>query len=140
VGSELDAAYRMYIRGVLDSCEAKGQQLGAFLMEPLMLGAGGLKFIDPLFQKVVVQECRLRGIPIVYDEVKASLHLLSSLSEIFLCVSEISDCHCECCKCSSIDICLTRYLFCVPCDHRWLSGCTDWGRPLHPASSESSPT
>jgi bifunctional dethiobiotin synthetase / adenosylmethionine---8-amino-7-oxononanoate aminotransferase len=34
-----------------------------------MLGAGGLKFIDPLFQKVVVAECRSRGIPIVYDEV-----------------------------------------------------------------------
>ena len=35
-----------------------------------MLGAGGLKFIDPLYQKVCIQECRLRGIPIVYDEVR----------------------------------------------------------------------
>ena len=34
-----------------------------------MIGAGGMKFIDPLYQKVLVQECRARGIPIVYDEV-----------------------------------------------------------------------
>jgi hypothetical protein len=34
-----------------------------------MLGAGGLKFIDPLYQRVIVQECRERGIPVVFDEV-----------------------------------------------------------------------
>lgn len=93
--SELDTAYRVYIRGVLDSCEAKGQQLGAFLLEPLMMGAGGLKFIDPLFQKVTVQECRLRGIPIVYDEVRP---ILFCFHKILLCVSEISDWNCESCK------------------------------------------
>jgi dethiobiotin synthetase/adenosylmethionine--8-amino-7-oxononanoate aminotransferase len=29
--------------------------IGALLLEPLMLGAGGLKFVDPLYQKVLVQ-------------------------------------------------------------------------------------
>ena len=45
-----------------------------------MLGAGGLKFIDPLFQKVLVQECRSRGLPIVYDEVRTRIfYFLHSL-------------------------------------------------------------
>ena len=100
----------MYICGVLDICEAKGQQLGAFLMEPLMLGAGGLKFIDPLFQKICVQECRLRGIPIVYDEVQSSLYFLSYLHKILFCASKIGDCYYGCCKCGLINIYFQRYL------------------------------
>lgn len=55
---------------LLERCDDRGEKIGAFLLEPLMLGAGGLKFVDPLFQKVVVRACRSRGIPIVYDEVK----------------------------------------------------------------------
>jgi 4-aminobutyrate aminotransferase-like enzyme len=69
VGSNLEDKYRGFIRSYLDDCDSKGIQLGALLMEPLMLGAGGLKFIDPLFQKVLVQESRSRGMPIVFDEV-----------------------------------------------------------------------
>jgi bifunctional dethiobiotin synthetase / adenosylmethionine---8-amino-7-oxononanoate aminotransferase len=70
LGSDLDNCYGAFIRAYLDESEKKESQIGALLMEPLMLGAGGLKFIDPLFQKVVVAECRSRGIPIVYDEVR----------------------------------------------------------------------
>lgn len=69
MGSDLEKKYRKFITAYLDDCEAKGLRLGAVLLEPLMLGAGGLKFIDPLYQRVVVQECRGRGIPIVFDEV-----------------------------------------------------------------------
>ena len=74
-----------------------------------MLGAGGLKFIDPLFQKVCVQECRLRGIPIVYDEVKLPTYFSSSLHKILFCVSEIRDCNCESCKYGLINISLRSY-------------------------------
>ena len=48
-----------------------------------MLGAGGLKFIDPLYQKVVVQECRGRGIPIVFDEVCILISFFFYLFSIF---------------------------------------------------------
>lgn len=44
-------------------------QLGALVIEPLMLGAGGLQFVDPLFQTELVEACRERRIPIVFDEV-----------------------------------------------------------------------
>lgn len=45
-----------------------------------MLGAGGLKFIDPLYQRVIVQECRERGIPVVFDEVLTYAFLIISSS------------------------------------------------------------
>ena len=62
----------MYAKAYLDhsSGENRIRNIGAFLLEPLMLGAGCLKFIDPLYQKVFITECRSRGIPVVYDEVK----------------------------------------------------------------------
>jgi bifunctional dethiobiotin synthetase / adenosylmethionine---8-amino-7-oxononanoate aminotransferase len=69
--------YKTYAKAFLDhiSSEHKGRNIGAFLLEPLMLGAGCLKFIDPLYQKVFIVECRSRGIPIVYDEVSISFHI-----------------------------------------------------------------
>jgi dethiobiotin synthetase/adenosylmethionine--8-amino-7-oxononanoate aminotransferase len=75
-GSELEKSYRTFIQTYLKNCEIKGSQIGALLIEPLMLGAGGLKFIDPIYQKVLVQECRVRGIPIVYDEVAVGMYRL----------------------------------------------------------------
>jgi Aminotransferase class-III len=32
-------------------------------------GAGGMVFVDPLFQRVMVRRCRSRGIPVIFDEV-----------------------------------------------------------------------
>lgn len=32
-------------------------------------GAGGMRIVDPLFHRVLVNECRSRRIPVVYDEV-----------------------------------------------------------------------
>ena len=43
--------------------------MGALLIEPLLVGAGGMKFVDPLYQRVLMDECKSRGIPVVYDEV-----------------------------------------------------------------------
>ncbi|KAJ1424044.1 pyridoxal phosphate-dependent transferase [Ochromonadaceae sp. CCMP2298] len=45
-----------------------------------MLGAGGLVFLDPLFQKVLVQECKSRGIPVVFDEVAVGMWRLGQVS------------------------------------------------------------
>ena len=41
---------------------------GALLIEPIIQGAGGMQFIDPLFQNVLVKQCRDREIPIIFDE------------------------------------------------------------------------
>lgn len=32
-------------------------------------GAGGMEMLDPLFQRILVQECRKRCIPVIFDEV-----------------------------------------------------------------------
>ena len=40
----------------MDAFEAEeGALLGSLLLEPLVMGAGGMVFIDPLFQRVLVQ-------------------------------------------------------------------------------------
>ena len=32
-------------------------------------GAGGMLMIDPLFQRILVNECKSRKIPVIFDEV-----------------------------------------------------------------------
>lgn len=40
----------------MDAFEAEeGALLGSLLLEPLVMGAGGMVFVDPLFQRVLVQ-------------------------------------------------------------------------------------
>lgn len=43
-------------RSKMDAFEAEeGALLGSLLLEPLVMGAGGMVFVDPLFQRVLVQ-------------------------------------------------------------------------------------
>ena len=35
----------------------------------VILGAGGMHMVDPLFQRVLVNECRSKKIPVIFDEV-----------------------------------------------------------------------
>lgn len=40
----------------MDEFENDGETvLGSLLLEPLVMGAGGMVFVDPLFQRVLVQ-------------------------------------------------------------------------------------
>lgn len=40
----------------MDDFEADtGAMLGTLLLEPLVMGAGGMIFVDPLFQKMLIQ-------------------------------------------------------------------------------------
>ncbi|DAZ99840.1 TPA: hypothetical protein N0F65_008583 [Lagenidium giganteum] len=68
-GSSLAKTYRVYVNRVLDEAERDQTLVGALLLEPILIGAGGMILVDPLFQRVTVNECRARGIPVVYDEV-----------------------------------------------------------------------
>ncbi|CAM9536742.1 unnamed protein product [Pylaiella littoralis] len=74
----LASFYRSHVRQVdaskMDAFEAeKGAILGSLLLEPIVMGAGGMVFVDPLFQRILVQECRARGMPVIYDEVFSGL-------------------------------------------------------------------
>lgn len=74
-GSALADTYRKYVAKTIDDCQdqakASGQDVlvGSVLIEPVLIGAGGMVLVDPLFQRVVVQECRARKIPVIFDEV-----------------------------------------------------------------------
>ncbi|TPX70130.1 hypothetical protein SpCBS45565_g01925 [Spizellomyces sp. 'palustris'] len=52
--------------------------LGALIIEPLLLGAGGMAFIDPLFQRILIRAVRAldQPLPVIYDEVFVGFHRL----------------------------------------------------------------
>jgi dethiobiotin synthetase/adenosylmethionine--8-amino-7-oxononanoate aminotransferase len=70
----LAVAYWKHIDSTLEKLAAGGAPpLGALVLEPLVLGAGGMVFVDPLFQRILIDAARARGLPVVFDEVFAGL-------------------------------------------------------------------
>lgn len=70
--------YRRIITKQLESFSMN--QVGALIIEPVLLGAGGMRFVDPLYQKLLIQHCRSHQIPIVYDEVAVGMYRLGPVS------------------------------------------------------------
>jgi bifunctional dethiobiotin synthetase / adenosylmethionine---8-amino-7-oxononanoate aminotransferase len=99
-GTSLEGMYRDYIISEITKALEAGNRFGALVMEPLVLGAGGMQFIDPLFQTILVEAVRgmsshllppsptipsgVQSLPIIYDEVFTGLGRLgfSSPSQI----------------------------------------------------------
>ncbi|CAO3611438.1 unnamed protein product [Cunninghamella blakesleeana] len=92
INKNLSDIYKEYIRQQLTQLKQQGRHIGALLMEPILMGAGGMIFVDPLFQRTLVDIARdegqsllgytsssspsslssssnWQGIPIVFDEV-----------------------------------------------------------------------
>ncbi|KAI0996990.1 Bifunctional dethiobiotin synthetase/adenosylmethionine-8-amino-7-oxononanoate aminotransferase [Podosphaera aphanis] len=97
-GAEL---YRKYITETLRHLtHEKGHAFGAVIMEPVLLGAGGMQLIDPLFQHVLVDVVRTSphlfshadadsspsdrtawsGLPVIFDEVFTGMYRLGRFS------------------------------------------------------------
>ncbi|KAF5367111.1 hypothetical protein D9758_004032 [Tetrapyrgos nigripes] len=85
LSSELATVYKDYLRRTLSSLQARGSpRLGALVLEPLVMGAGGMIFVDPLFQRVLIDVVRnaeatppsstWSGLPVIFDEVFVGLH------------------------------------------------------------------
>ncbi|WPG98042.1 Hypothetical protein R9X50_00082600 [Acrodontium crateriforme] len=83
--------YTNYCADMLSELERQGKKLGALVMEPILLGAGGMFFADPLFQRALVHTVRNRGtppkndtdwsgMPVVFDEVFTGLYRLGRFS------------------------------------------------------------
>ena len=94
LGSDLANYYRSHIRTTLeilmkqtDPVTGARRRLGALVLEPMCLGAGGMVFVDPLFQKCLMDVVRdsedlfveeevevevdregWRGLPVIFDE------------------------------------------------------------------------
>lgn len=110
--SDCAAAYRAEIRRTLEHLViVEGRRFGALMLEPLVMGAGGMLLVDPLYQRCLVDVVRAsedlfalsdpplrtahapvpradistwRGLPVVYDEVFSGLYRLGvpSASEV----------------------------------------------------------
>ncbi|KAF7978835.1 hypothetical protein HWV62_44633 [Athelia sp. TMB] len=87
--STLADTYREYIAGTLRKIKSSGgPELAALVIEPLIMGAGGMIFVDPLFQRVLVDTVReitddtgLRSaLPVIFDEVFVGLYRLGMQS------------------------------------------------------------
>ncbi|KAJ3111218.1 hypothetical protein HDU96_005896 [Phlyctochytrium bullatum] len=74
----LPSLYHRAISQTLDAALSTSRRFGALLLEPLLMGAGGMVLIDPAFQRALVDACRERGIPVVFDEVFAGLYRLGA--------------------------------------------------------------
>ncbi|BEI85419.1 hypothetical protein CcaverHIS002_0508200 [Cutaneotrichosporon cavernicola] len=101
--SPLATYYRQHVRETLKRLAAEGRQFGALVLEPTCLGAGGMVFVDPLFQACLVDVVRAsedlfsgqpdrgayeaalaalekrnpaewQGVPVIYDEVFSGLY------------------------------------------------------------------
>ncbi|WP_186647794.1 aminotransferase class III-fold pyridoxal phosphate-dependent enzyme [Fluviispira vulneris] len=67
--THLSEIYSSYIQTQLEYIASENIAIGALLLEPIIQGAGGMKLIDPLFQKQLIYECQKRNIPVIIDEV-----------------------------------------------------------------------
>lgn len=91
LNSDLAEAYRTYIQDMLVKITAQGDlKLAALVLEPVVMGAGGMIFVDPLFQRILVDSVRSSpcfsrtvrkegswsGLPVIFDEVFAGLYRL----------------------------------------------------------------
>ncbi|KAJ5623028.1 hypothetical protein N7490_011633 [Penicillium lividum] len=104
LGSDVSQRYKEYIhRTIKDLVETHGMKFGALILEPVILGAGGMLFCDPLFQRCLTDVVREHpelfspnaaspkespswsGLPIIFDEVFTGLYRLGrSTSASFL--------------------------------------------------------
>ncbi|KAE9367806.1 onanonoxo-7-onima-8-eninoihtemlysoneda [Stipitochalara longipes BDJ] len=96
LGSSAGRKYGKYIETTLDRLINKdGKTFGALVMEPLILGAGGMLFADPLFQHLLASTIRTSplfpspshtslttwtGLPIIHDEVFTGLYRLGTFT------------------------------------------------------------
>jgi len=59
----------------IDMALGPHKSLGALLIEPVCQGAGGMKFIDPLWQRTLIRYCReVKQIPVIFDEIFVGLY------------------------------------------------------------------
>ncbi|KAI4965285.1 hypothetical protein ZWY2020_054897 [Hordeum vulgare] len=86
--------YSTYISQQLSeySLSSNTEHIAALIIEPVIQGAGGMHMIDPLFQRVLVHECRDRKIPVIFDEVFTGFWRLGveSASELLGCLPDVA--------------------------------------------------
>ena len=54
--------------------------IASVVIEPILLGAGGMKFVDPLWQRALMDVARSKSVPVIFDEIAAGLYRLGVAS------------------------------------------------------------
>ncbi|KXJ89004.1 bifunctional dethiobiotin synthetase/adenosylmethionine-8-amino-7-oxononanoate aminotransferase [Microdochium bolleyi] len=104
IGSAIHKAYEDHILRELQRLVSRGHKFGALMLEPVVLGAGGMILADPLFQRTLVEVVRSSssqlfsastqhsppddgpsdtdwsGLPVIFDEVFVGLYRLGRFS------------------------------------------------------------
>lgn len=90
--SSIASVYLSYISEQLSLADSSGHLIGSLIIEPVIQGAGGMQMVDPLFQRLLVKECRRRKIPVIFDEVFTGFWRLGaeSAAKLLCCVPDIS--------------------------------------------------
>lgn len=82
--TRLADTYRAHIkRWVKHAQEELGIKFGTLVLEPVVMGAGGQLFVDPLFQRILVDTVRAESsleLPVIFDEVYIGLYRLGRIS------------------------------------------------------------
>jgi adenosylmethionine---8-amino-7-oxononanoate aminotransferase len=58
-----------YAEGLLRLIEANKEELAAVIVEPVVQGAGGMRFHDPGYLRVLREACDTHGVLLVFDEI-----------------------------------------------------------------------
>ncbi|KAG7021738.1 Bifunctional dethiobiotin synthetase/7,8-diamino-pelargonic acid aminotransferase, mitochondrial, partial [Cucurbita argyrosperma subsp. argyrosperma] len=90
--SDLAGIYSAYLSQQLSDSSKFNSLLGALIMEPVIQGAGGMHMVDPLFQRVLVKECKKQKIPVIFDEVFTGFWRLGceTAAELLHCAPDIA--------------------------------------------------
>ena len=80
--TDLSVFYKKFIGTILSQAKGSGKHIGALVLEPVFIGAGGFKLVDVLFQHMLVKLCKNSGIPVVYDEVAVGMYRVGPCSTI----------------------------------------------------------
>jgi dethiobiotin synthetase/adenosylmethionine--8-amino-7-oxononanoate aminotransferase len=73
--------YREYHRSIAEElARHESMPLGALVLEPVVQGAGGMRIIDVVYQQALIDACRQRAIPVVFDEVFTAFWRLGALT------------------------------------------------------------
>lgn len=79
---KLIASYRQYIDLLWLYYEHTNSntKLGCVVIEPIVMGSGGMKFVDPLWQRALMDIAREKKALVVFDEVFSGIHRLGVMS------------------------------------------------------------
>lgn len=72
--------YSDYVNFHLEHLFSQNSSIGACILEGVLMGSGGMQLVDPLFQRVLIQACQQRKIPVILDEVFTGFWRLGCVS------------------------------------------------------------